>query len=95
MRSLLVLVLLTAPALADSKHEPKSKSAETKHSDDCAAARKAHQDCVLTFENNVIEGNSPTGGGTTVATLPTTKQPSLLPIRHDFIVEIIKSAEDL
>ena len=93
MRSLLVLVLLTSPALADT---PKTKTAETMHADDCAVARKANKTCELTFTTaDTIDGNSPTASGTTVATIPTGKEPSLIRVRHDFVVEIIKSAEDL
>ena len=92
MRSLLVLFLLTSPALADA---PKTKTAETMHRDDCAAARKAHKTCELKFENETLVGNSPGGDGTTVATLPTGKEPSMIHVRREFIVEIIKSAEDL
>jgi hypothetical protein len=42
-----------------------------------------------------VEGGVPTAHGTSVAVIQTTKQPSLIKLRKDFIVEILKSAEDL
>ena len=90
MRSLLVLVMLTAPALAEPR-----KSAEAMHTDDCAKARKAGKTCVLTIENEQVQGGTPSGTGVSVGVIETGKQPSLIRIRHEFITEIIRSAEDL
>lgn len=91
MRSLLVLVMLTAPALAD----PKTKSPEAMHTDDCARARAQNKKCVLDIEGTTVNGATPGGGGTTVVAPPTAKEPSMIRLRKDFIVEIIRSAEDL
>ena len=91
MRSLLVLVMLTAPALA----EPKTKSAEAMHTDDCARARAQNKKCLIEMEGTTIDGATPGSGGTTVVAPPTTKEPSMIKLRKDFIVEIIRSAEDL
>ena len=44
MRTLVILATLLAPALASA--DP-GKTADQKHSDDCAAARKANKTCVL------------------------------------------------
>jgi len=66
------------------------------HADDCAAARKSNKTCVIDMgKGDDVEGNSPTAGGTTVGVIQTGKEPSMIRVRHDFIVEIIKSAEDL
>jgi hypothetical protein len=46
-------------------------------------------------KGDTVDGNSPNATGSTVGVIGTMKEPSLLPIRRDFIVEIIKSAEDL
>jgi hypothetical protein len=90
MRSLLVLMLLTAPALADP-----AKSAESMHSDDCARARAQKKTCVLDMKGEDLKGDGVTPDGSTVRVVETTKQPSLIKLRKDFIVEIIRSAEDL
>jgi hypothetical protein len=90
MRSLVVLMLLTAPALAEPK-----KSAETMHTDDCAKARKVGKTCELTIEDEKVTGNVATGTGTGIAVIDTGKHVSLIRLRREFIVQIIKSAEDL
>lgn len=88
----LLFAFLLVPALASAGP---AKTAEQKHTDDCAAARKANRTCVLDMGKEDVTGTSPLASGIGVASLKLDKQPSLLPIRHDFIVEIIKSAEDL
>jgi len=90
MRSLLVVMLLTAPAVADP-----AKSAETMHSDDCARARALKKTCVLDMKTEDLKGNGVTPTGEGIDVIQPTKQPSLIKLRKDFIVEIIKSAEDL
>jgi hypothetical protein len=91
MRSLLVLIMLTAPAMADSK----AKTAEAMHTDDCAKARKANKPCVLTIEDEKVTGGTPTANGIGVAVIDSTKHASLVKPRQDFIIEILKTAEDL
>jgi hypothetical protein len=91
MRSLLVLILLTTPAVADSK----AKSAEAMHADDCAKARKANKTCVLTIEDEKVTGSTPTANGIGVAVIGAVQHASLVKPRQDFIVEILKSADDL
>lgn len=91
MRSFLVLMLLTAPAVADP-----AKSAETMHTDDCAKARASGRTCVIDMgKGEDVKGNGVTPDGTGIRVVQTTKQPSLIKLRKDFIVEIIKSTEDL
>jgi len=63
--------------------------------DDCARARRAKKDCVLTIDTEEIEGGTPRPNSTTVTALLGTKHPSLIQVRRDFIREILKSAEDL
>ena len=92
MRTLIAAALLLVPALVSA--DP-AKSAEQKHSDDCAAARKANKTCVLDMGKEEVTGDKPVASGVSVGVITLDKQPSMLPIRHDFIVEIIKSAEDL
>ena len=90
MRILLALLIVPALAAADP-----AKTGEQKHSDDCAAARKANKTCVLDMGKEELTADKPVGDGTSVGVITTGKEPSLIHIRRDFIVEIIKSAEDL
>jgi hypothetical protein len=92
MRTLVILATLLAPALASA--DP-GKTAEQKHADDCAAARKANKTCVLDMGKEELTADKPVGEGIGVGVITTGKEPSLIHIRRDFIVEIIKSAEDV
>ena len=92
MRTLVILATLLAPALASADS---GKTAEQKHADDCAAARKANKTCVLDMGKEELTADKPVGEGIGVGVITTGKEPSLIHIRRDFIVEIIKSAEDL
>ena len=86
------IALLLAPALAAAAP---AKTAEQKHADDCAAARKANKTCVLDMGKEELTGDKPVGTGVGVSVIKIEKEPSLLPLRTDFIVEIIRSAEDI
>ena len=94
MRHLLLLACLTAPAFADPT-PTKTPDVRQMHTDDCARARKQNKTCVLDMGTETVEGKGSIPTGSEITTVPTTKQPSLIHIRHDFIVEILKSAEDL
>ena len=88
---LLATTLLLAPtlAMADTPDVTKMKS------DDCARARKQNKTCVLDMGKEDIEGGAPTATGTAVGIRGFANMTSLIRIRKDFIVEILKSAEDL
>ncbi len=88
----ILIALLIIPALAAA--EP-TKTAEQKHSDDCAAARKANKTCVLNMGETAIDGNKPAGDGIGVGVIKIEKEPSLIHLRTDFIVEIIRSAKNI
>jgi hypothetical protein len=90
MRLLLALLILPAVAAANP-----AKTAEQKHSDDCAAARKANRTCIIDMGKEELTGDKPVGQGVGVAVIKIEKEPSLIHLRTDFIVEIIRSAEDL
>ncbi len=90
MRILFAILLVHALASANP-----AKTAEQKHTDDCAAARKANKTCVLDMGKEELTADKPAGDGIGVGVIQTSKEPSLIHIRHDFIVEIIKSAEDI
>jgi hypothetical protein len=98
MRTLLLSTALlfgSATTFADSK-PAKTTDASRMASDDCARARKQNKTCVLDMgKGDDIEGNSPTAGGSAIGIIQFTKAESLIRIRRDFIVEILKSAEDL
>ena len=91
MRILLATILLV-PTLAFAGPTPDANKMKT---DDCARARKQNKTCVIDMGKEEVEGGVPKASGTSVAVIQTTKQPSLIRLRKDFIVEILKSAEDL
>jgi hypothetical protein len=90
MRTLFALLLVPAIAAADP-----ARTAEQKHEGDCAAARKANRTCVLDMGKEDLTGDKPIGTGVAVGVIKIEKEPSLIHLRTDFIVEIIRSAEDL
>lgn len=94
MRILLAALLASLPltALADTKPAPDIQKMKN---DDCARARAANKTCVLTIEDEQIEGGRPTIDDTPIVLPLTGKSGSLIRIRRDFIAEILKSAEDL
>jgi hypothetical protein len=95
MRTLLVtLSLLLAPALA-AADESRTADATKMKTDDCARARKQNKTCVIDMGKEELTGNSPTAGGSAIGILKFSKAESLIRIRRDFIVEILKTAEDL
>ena len=95
MRSFLIAtLLLVAPALASADSDRTPDAVKMK-SDDCARARKQNKTCVLDMGKEDITGNSPTAGGAAIGIIKFGKADSLIRIRKDFIVEILKTAEDL
>ena len=88
------LLLTSATAFADA---PASKPTDAARmaSDDCARARKQNKTCVLDMGKEDITGNAPTAGGSAIGIVTYSKSASLIRIRKDFIVEILKSAEDI
>jgi len=95
MRALLFLSLALTPLVARADPARTPDSAKM-HTDDCANARKHNKKCVIDMgEGEKIGGNAVTATGTAIGVIKPHEMPSLLPIRHEFIVEILKSAEDL
>ena len=91
MRVLIVsLVLVSLPVFADP-----AKSAAQMHDEDCAKARAAKHDCVLDMPSEEVGGRGVVPGGTATTVLKFTQHSSLIHIRHDFIVQMLKTAEDL
>lgn len=87
---LFTLLLTTSPAFADAAPDIGKMT-----TDDCAKARKLNKTCVLSIEDEAIEGGTPRAGEVTVTAQVFTNHASLIRIRRDFIQEILKSAEDL
>lgn len=91
LAALAFTTVLAGPALSDDANPGVEKMA----TDDCARARKAGKTCVLTIEDETIEGGVPSAGEMNVGIVKFTKSTSLIRVRKDFIPEILKSAEDL
>jgi len=94
MRSFLIALLIAVPTTAMAQ-PGKTTDVTTMHSDDCAKARKAGKTCVLTIDDEDIEGGVPTAGETKIEVLTFGTMESLIRLRRDFIPEILKSAEDI
>ncbi len=90
----LVLSLLLAPALAFADPTP-AKDVQQMHTDDCAKARKQNKTCVLDMGKDEITTDRPVEQEVKVDVLQFGRAGSLIHIRRDFIVEILKSVEDL
>ena len=90
MRLLLLTMLLSAPAYADPAPDAKSM-----HTDDCARARKQNKTCVIDMGKETIEAEKTVPHGTAIGILEYGKAASLIHIRRDFIVEVLRTAEDL
>jgi hypothetical protein len=98
MRILLMLAVMSSVAAAEPAKTSSTvqiKDAKQMVTDDCAKARKAGRTCVLDMGTEDVKGGVPTSTGTSINTLKMTTEPSLIHLRRDFIVEIVKSAEDL
>jgi len=93
----LVLTLAASPAFADTAAPaaPPATDVERMHNNDCARARAQNKTCVLSIEDEKIEGGRPSAGETTILVNQFIKHHSLIRIRRDFIPEILKTAEDL
>ncbi|MEO8703721.1 MAG: hypothetical protein ABI867_26965 [Kofleriaceae bacterium] len=85
-----LLAGLSTVALADTADVQKMNT------DDCARARKANKTCVLTIDDDgAIDGKVPVAGESTITIPIGGKLNSLIRIRREFIVEILRSAENI
>ena len=92
MRNLLLSLFLTAIPLTAAADAPDVGKMST---DDCARARKLNKTCVLTIEDEQIEGGAPRAGEVTITAVDWGRAGSLIRLRRDFIPEILRTAEDL
>jgi hypothetical protein len=94
MRNLLAIAVLSlvlpTVAVADPAPDVQKMTAS-----DCERARKQNKTCVLTIEEETVEGGRPSAGESTVVVNPFADHASLITLRRDFIPEILMSAEDL
>jgi hypothetical protein len=97
-----LLSLPAFPALGEPRPAPRVAPAPAPATDarrmvteDCALARKAGKPCELSIPAEDVGGATPGPGEINVRTLRPGTEPSLIRIRRDFVVEIVKSAEDL
>lgn len=97
MRLVVAVVMLTSVVLPVSVFaDPSPATDVTKMvTDDCARARKAGKTCVLDVAAEDVGGTTPTAGEIGLRILTFGKAGSLIRVRHDFIPEIVKAAEDL
>jgi hypothetical protein len=92
MRHFVIVAFLLAPAL--TRAEP-TKEVSAMHTDDCAKARKANKTCVLDISGTEVDGTVLKKPTEDVVVPQWAKVGSLIKLRRDFIVEILKSAEDI
>jgi hypothetical protein len=90
--ALAVLAAASSPALADTSTP---RTAEGLAASDCARARARQLPCVLTLEAEELEGGVARADGTTVAPRTFATFDSLIRVRADFRVELIRAAERL
>lgn len=96
MRSVIAVALAISLSLPSLLHaDPRPRDGGTLVADDCALARKAGKTCVLDVPPEEVGGKVPTADGIAVGTLTFGKPTSLIRLRHHFLPEIVKSAEDL
>ncbi|MDB4954848.1 MAG: hypothetical protein JWO36_2417 [Myxococcales bacterium] len=95
MRSFFVIVLLCGPSLANADPTP-ARDASAMHTDDCARARKQNKTCVIDMgKADDIMAERPSNDEIRIDVTRFAQLTSLVRVRRDFIVEILKTAEDL
>jgi hypothetical protein len=91
MRTVIAAILLVSlPVVADP-----AKTAAQMHDDDCAKARAAKRECVIDMTGEEVDGHGMVPNGTATTIIKFTQHSSLIHIRRDFIVEMLKTAEQL
>jgi hypothetical protein len=92
MRLVLCIALLCGPSLASAD----TPDPRAMHTDDCANARKQHKTCVIDMGKGTdVETDRPTDQEIKIDIRWIGKYESLVRIRRDFIIEILKTTEDL
>lgn len=94
LRSLALAISLTLP-LAAAAHANPAPDVARMAADDCARARAQQRTCVLTIEDETVEGSAPRAGETEITAIGFIAASSLIRLRHHFLPELLRSAEDL
>jgi len=98
MKTTLIVVLgfLAAPALAQVAPRPAVKKKATPHVAKRTTAAKTPSPQRLDFtKGDLVEAGIDTGTSDVISVRPPPRLSRLIPIRADFLPELIKSAEDL
>lgn len=90
-------VVFPISALAEPARpaRPTAGDATRMVTDDCALARKLGKTCVLEVPPEEVGGDTPSSSRIDIRILQPGTSPSLIRLRRDFIVEIVKTGEDL
>lgn len=97
MRTAVALAVLTSmipPAQVLADPSP-GRDVTRMVTDDCARAREAGKTCVLEVPPEDVNGEAPGGSHISIGIITFGTAASLIHLRHDFIPEIVKTAEDL
>lgn len=95
MRIAVVLALCTIlPGVAAADPAP-ARDASKLVNGDCARARQAGKTCVLDLPAEELTGEHASAGDLAMRILVFGTEASLIRVRHDFIPEIVKTADDL
>lgn len=90
-----ILAILLFPLTVRAEPE-KAPDAAKMHTDDCAQARKQHKTCIIDMgKGEEVDGSGVSPKGIAVDVLSTMEHASLVHVRRDFIIEILRTAEDL
>jgi len=96
LKSLLLAALVLVPLAAYADDKTRTPDVRQMHTDDCAKARAANRTCIIDMgKGEDVNGTSPTANGIGTAVITFKPHASLIRLRRDFIVEMLKSAEDL
>jgi len=87
----MISVILPLSAAADPAPRPAGKLV----TDDCALARKAGKTCVLELTAEDVGGKTAVAEDIALRLIQFGTARSLIRIRHDFVPEIVKAADDL
>ena len=94
MRTAIVALLcLVAPALVAA--DPAPRDPATLISADCARARHVGKTCVLDLPAEELTGEHASANDLALRILVFGTEALLIHVRHDFLPEIVKTAEDL